>query len=139
MKRMLIFLHNKNAVLVRVELPSAIPPSYRGMTVRYIYYVRQLVTGWKKLFQIQYAQRNLPNWLVFFGSYVSLAYRYSIQHCSYLFFIILPSYDSLSTCMGPSFLLGILLSILNSCCNLKTSRKSVFHCKYGSLKEQIVC
>lgn len=40
---MLIFLHNKNAVVVRVELPSSMPPSYRGMTVRYLYYGRSAV------------------------------------------------------------------------------------------------
>nr|XP_029122046.1 uncharacterized protein LOC105050477 isoform X2 [Elaeis guineensis]XP_029122047.1 uncharacterized protein LOC105050477 isoform X2 [Elaeis guineensis]XP_029122048.1 uncharacterized protein LOC105050477 isoform X2 [Elaeis guineensis] len=32
--------------LVRVELPKVLPPSYRGLSIRYIYYVRSTLCGW---------------------------------------------------------------------------------------------
>ncbi|XP_008782854.2 uncharacterized protein LOC103702287 isoform X2 [Phoenix dactylifera] len=32
--------------LVRVELPKVLPPSYRGISIRYIYYVRSTLCGW---------------------------------------------------------------------------------------------
>ncbi|GMG98897.1 hypothetical protein Nepgr_000737 [Nepenthes gracilis] len=32
--------------LVRTELPNVIPPSYRGATIRYSYYVRSALFGW---------------------------------------------------------------------------------------------
>lgn len=33
------------AVMVRTILPSTIPPSYRGATIRYLYYVRSILSG----------------------------------------------------------------------------------------------
>lgn len=33
------------AVMVRTILPSTMPPSYRGATIRYLYYVRSILSG----------------------------------------------------------------------------------------------
>ena len=31
--------------MIRAELPRALPPSYRGTTIRYMYYVKATISG----------------------------------------------------------------------------------------------
>lgn len=45
--------------VVRTELPSVIPPSYRGTTIRYLYYVRSTLSGQWLILENGHSDRNL--------------------------------------------------------------------------------
>ncbi|KAF5183996.1 immunoglobulin, partial [Thalictrum thalictroides] len=48
--------------MVRTELPKIIPPTYKGTTIRYFYYVRSTLAGrWLVLENGQYRRESMKN------------------------------------------------------------------------------
>lgn len=69
--------------VIRAVLPNIIPPSYRGATIRYLYYIKTMLSGQWQILETGHSQRELAKDL---AELVCI-----LIHSSYLLFDIMLS------------------------------------------------